>query len=197
MNLRKKLKQLYLPNFFKWAIILIISSSCSTNVGQIFKEEPEKKETSETHAEITPEIAESYKVQEVSQDSGKKIKKKEKSPKKHKQEVLPEEIAKLYEPIDKSSEEVWKSFTPYLTHEEEIVMKVAFFGVTVGFMKISVAPMVEIKNTKAYHLIVKLKSADFYSFIYSLDNVVESFIDEKKIIPLKYIPNSTGIKTKG
>jgi hypothetical protein len=185
MNLRKKLKQLYTPNFFKWAIILIISSSCSTNVGQIFKEEPEKKETHEASPEIAPEIAESYKIQEPG--SEKKITKKKGSSKKAKHEILPEEIAKLYEPIDKSSEEVWKSFTPYLTNEEEIVMKVAFFGVTVGFMKISVAPMVEIKNTKAYHLIVRLKSADFYSFIYSLDNVVESFIDEKKIIPLKYI----------
>ncbi len=184
MSLRKRLEKLFV---LKLILILFFSYSCSTNIKDFFKDEPKDESTTSTPPEVSSEIAESYKVEETPNKVTKKAKKKEIAKKKEKEEnLLPPEIAKLYEPIDVASEPVWKSFKPYLTNEEEIVMKVAFFGVTVGFMKISVAPMAYLKGNKVYHVVVRLKSADFYSFIYSLDNVVESFIDAKRIIPLKY-----------
>lgn len=168
-------------------LVLFLSISCTTNINQVFKDEPETQKTETAPQEISQEIVEAYKV-ETSEEKPiktKKTKKKKTSPKAT-PELLPPDIAKLYEPIDLNSVEVWKAFTPYASHEEETVVKVAFFGITVGFMKITIGPMVSIKNTKAYHMTVRLKSADFYSFIYSLDNVVESYIDAKSMIPLKY-----------
>jgi Protein of unknown function (DUF3108) len=185
--LKEKLNRSYIFKLTKLILIAFLFHSCSTNINQVFKEEPSAKEGDSVSVEVSPEIAEAFKVETSSEKKEKKIKtKKKKEVLKNKPELLPPELAKLYEPIDLNSKEVWKSFVPYATNEEETLMKVAFFGITVGFMKITIGPMVQVKNTKAYHLTVKLKSADFYSFIYSLDNTVESFVDAKTIIPLKY-----------
>lgn len=182
--MKKKLNLFYIVKLF---LIVFLFHSCSTNINQVFQEEPATKAPETTPVEVSPEIAEAFKVETAPEIKEKKIKsKKKKEVVKEKAEILPPDIAKLYEPIDLNSKEVWKSFVPFTTNEEESLMKVAFFGITVGFMKINIGPMVQVKDKKAYHLTVKLKSADFYSFIYSLNNTVETFIDAKTIIPLKY-----------
>lgn len=185
--MRRKFNHFYILKLAIGVLITLFSLSCSTNINQVFKDEPATKGPEAPPAEINQDVVEAYKVQTPAEQPIKKTKaKKKKIVVKEKVELLPPDIAKLYEPIDLNSEKVWKGFTPYATNEEETLVKVAFFGITVGFMKITIGPTVHIKNTKAYHLTVRLKSADFYSFIYSLDNVVESFIDTKTIVPLKY-----------
>lgn len=185
--MKEKLNRFYIFKLIKLILFTFLFHSCSTNLNQVFKEEPVTKESVAAPVEASPEIAEAFKMETSSGKKEKKIKtKKKKEIVKDATKILPPDLEKLYGPIDLNSKEVWNSFVPYATNEEETLMKVAFFGITVGFMKINIGPMVKVKNTKAYHLTVKLKSADFYSFIYSLNNTVETFIDAKTITPLKY-----------
>jgi hypothetical protein len=87
---------------------------------------------------------------------------------------------------DRSSRIIWKQFRAPFSPGESFVMSLSYFGITAAYIKISTLPEVEIAGNKAYHFRAKLKSADFYKSIYSLDDTIESFIGKDAFQPIKY-----------
>ena len=69
---------------------------------------------------------------------------------------------------------------------ESYVMSLSYFGITAAHIKISTLPHADIAGKKAFHFFAKLKSADFYKSIYSIDDTLESFIEMDNFQPIKY-----------
>jgi len=144
------------------------------------------------NVEINQSIADKFKtVEKEKKVAPKKTvkvvrKKYKKKPKKIKKEMVPKEFRDKFLALDKTSKKIWESFNPFLKKEEEIVIKIYFFGLTVGHLKMAIEPMVTVGERPAYHFSARMKSAKYYSYFYSLDNTVDSYLDFKTLKPLKF-----------
>lgn len=103
-----------------------------------------------------------------------------------KEPEIPEELRKTFLGYDKKSKQVWDLFSPRIFPGEEILLKIKFLGLTAGFVKLTTHSVKKINNRLAYHFVAKLKTARYYSYIYSLDDSVETFVDKENFQPIKY-----------
>ena len=170
-------------------IIAFVFTACSSSVKTMFEEKKDYEITD--NLEVNKKIAEKFKTIKPTKKTAKKSKKKKKvtkkrKPKKIKKELIPLEFRKKFLTLDKNSKKVWDQYNLNLKTEEEIVIKIYFFGLTVGHLKVSIEPMVKVGERAAYHFRARMKSAKYYSYFYSLDNTVDSFIEYKTLKPLKY-----------
>lgn len=101
-------------------------------------------------------------------------------------EVSIESYPEIFEKYDKESRRVWSRFKPNVYPGEEFVMDVSYLGVTAGHVKIRVRNKVKIAGKTAYHYSAHLKSAKFYSMIYSLDDKIETYVDVDEFLPIKF-----------
>jgi hypothetical protein len=169
-------------------IIAFTFAGCSSSVKTMFEEKEEPKPLE--NLEVNETIAEKFKTVEPVKKEKKTVPRKKtarkKKPKKIKKELIPLEFRKKLQALDNVSKPIWDQFNPYFKRQEEIVVKIYFFGLTVGHLKVSIEPMVKVGERPAYHFKARMKSAKYYSYFYSLDNTVDSFVEYKTLYPLKY-----------
>ncbi|TDJ04898.1 MAG: DUF3108 domain-containing protein [Deltaproteobacteria bacterium] len=169
-------------------LIAFVIAGCSSSVKTMFEEKEETYEIAE-NLEINQSIAEKFKTQEPVKTTPSKKKKKvakKRKPKKIKKEMIPKEFRAKLLALDEKSKPIWDLHKPIFKTEEEIVIKIYFFGLTVGHLKMSIEPMVKIGERPAYHFQARMKSAKYYSYFYALDNTIDSYLDFKTLKPLKY-----------
>jgi hypothetical protein len=85
-----------------------------------------------------------------------------------------------------TSKSLWQQFSPRAPIGEFMVMDIYYAGVTVGSIGISIKPNQVIGEKEVHHFYAQMKSAPFYKLVYELDDVVESFVDVKTFLPVKY-----------
>ena len=88
---------------------------------------------------------------------------------------------------DRKSKDVWPLFEPVVFPGEKFTLKVGYLGITAGFIQIETLPMVDIGGRRAYHFKARMRSARYYSYIYSLDDSLETFVTVEDFTPLKYV----------
>lgn len=148
----------------------------------------------------TKDEAENNKNKKIAKKKvSKKIPKKLKKVKKVKQEVVvanivkkakkikrPEDYPKVFEEYNNKYAKVWKNNNPRIFVGEEQEIDVKYFNVTAGKVILRTLPLAEIGNKDAYHFRADLKSAPFYSYVYRLDDYLETFWDVNTLLPLKF-----------
>ena len=171
-------------------LIAFVIAGCSSSVKTMFEENEAHKPLESL--EVNKKIAEKFRTIEPVKKEQKKIPQKKKriakkkKSKKIKKEVIPKEFREKFLALDKTSKKVWDQYKSILKTEEEMVIKIYYFGLTVGHLKLSIRPLVKVGERTSYHFKGRMKSAKYYSYFYSLDNTVESFLDFKTHYPLKY-----------
>ena len=88
---------------------------------------------------------------------------------------------------DEKSRILWKKFKPGSWIHEKHVFVIHYFGLKVGHLQILGHPLVNIGKQRAYHFQAKIKSAQYYSYIYRLDDSLNSYISVENFLPLKYV----------
>lgn len=88
---------------------------------------------------------------------------------------------------DQKSKLVWPQFKPFVIPGEKYTFRVGYLGITAGFIKIETLPRVNIGGTDAFHFKARMRSARYYSYIYTLDDSLESYVSADQFIPLKYV----------
>ena len=101
--------------------------------------------------------------------------------------TYPAEYPEAYKKYDLKSKEVWPKFTPLIFPEEKFTFRVGYLGITAGFIKIETLPKVSIGGVEAFHFKARMRSARYYSYIYTLDDSLESFVSTDDFTPLKYV----------
>lgn len=144
----------------------------------------QSKSTAETKSivqnkKIKKAVAAKKVVTKKKETSEKNIKVKQKN-------IYPEDYPEEFKKYDISSKKIYEKFKPFVPIGEKMVMDISYLGVTVGSIKLTVMPMNKMGGQDVFHFHARMKSAPFYSYVYELDDVVESFVDSKSFLPLKY-----------
>jgi Protein of unknown function (DUF3108) len=76
---------------------------------------------------------------------------------------------------------------PWAREEEELVYKVEFLGITMGYARFSFLGKVLLSGKEAYHLRVRAWTSDLLSLIYPMDDTIDYYLDVQTIAPLRQV----------
>jgi hypothetical protein len=74
---------------------------------------------------------------------------------------------------------------PWARKKEELVYKVEFLGLTMGYARFTFLGKVLLSGKEAYHLRVRAWTSDLLSLIYPIDDTIDYYLDVKTITPLR------------
>ncbi len=166
------------------------------NSFDLSKDEAEKFKISET----TDAKEEAKKVPEASKApvASKKVKK-EKNGKvakivKAKEEVktaqgpqpYPADYPQLFKDYDAVSKPLWEKVKPSFYKGEQSIIAISYLGVTAGYITMTSKDIVKLGDKMAYHYVARFKSKDAYRYFYWLDDSLDTFIDQKEFLPIRY-----------
>lgn len=147
-------------------------------------------------AEAPSKKEERPKVEKPKKEIKKTVVAKKEIVKKETKEVVKEEVSEKVEEepypeafvkYDQVSKKIWPLSKPIIRLGERFVFKVKYLGLTAGHIQMETKKPVKIGGLDAYHFTAKLRSARYYSYIYTLDDSIDSFVTEKDFLPTKYI----------
>jgi hypothetical protein len=69
---------------------------------------------------------------------------------------------------------------------EKIQLHISYMGVSTGKIKMETRKSVKLGGHESYHVHARVKTADFYSYLYSVDDICDSYIRKDNFIPLKF-----------
>lgn len=151
-----------------------------------------------TEKEPEPQVVE--KKKELKKEQPKKVVAKKKSVKKKvvnkskKTEVdklpskfiFPDDYPDNLKKLGKRAEKNWKKFKPILFEGEKFFLDINYMGVSTGRIVISTLDPILIGDKKAYHFNAKVKTSSYYSYLYELDDTVDSYVGVDAHLPLKF-----------
>lgn len=88
--------------------------------------------------------------------------------------------------LDEASEKVWENYIPNIYPGEKLFYQVNYMGIKAGYIQLLTYKPKEIDKKLSFHFEAKLKTADYYRYIYKLEDSVETFVDIEKFLPIKY-----------
>jgi hypothetical protein len=98
----------------------------------------------------------------------------------------PESFPERLISFDKRSEKYWNDFKPILFPGERTVLDISYMGGSIGKITLSTKNQTKIGETEVYHVNARVKTADFYSYLYELDDYCDSYIRKDNFKPLKF-----------
>lgn len=101
--------------------------------------------------------------------------------------LYPIDYPEAFKNYDKKSKKAWGLSRPKIFLGEKFTFKVAYLGITAGHIQMETLPVVEIGEERAYHFKARMRSARYYSYIYKLDDSLESFTSVNDFFPMKYV----------
>jgi hypothetical protein len=66
---------------------------------------------------------------------------------------------------------------------EKVIHSVSYFSAEAGRLTISVNPFLEVNNKKSYHFQIGLKTSSLFSKFYSVDDIVDTYMDFESLVP--------------
>ncbi len=119
------------------------------------------------------------------------VKKRHKENKSIQKKTIPKEIYPIDYPndlkvLDKTSLKYWNQLKAEIIPNEKTVMDISYMGISTGKITISTLEDTMIGGQSVYHVNARIKTADFYSYLYELDDFCDSFITKEKFLPIKF-----------
>lgn len=99
----------------------------------------------------------------------------------------PKDFPEAFVEYDKTSIQAWEKFQPKILVGEKFTFKVTYLGVTAGHIQMETLPEAKINGQPVYHFKARMRSARYYSYFYTLDDSLESFVSKEDFIPMKYV----------
>ena len=100
--------------------------------------------------------------------------------------IYPENYPENYKELFLDAQKTWKQFKPLIRVGESINFEITYLGIKAGNIKFMVLDNGRRGDDLIHHFKATLSSADYYKYIYKLDDYVESFILADTFLPLKY-----------
>ncbi|ATH06922.1 hypothetical protein BIY24_02915 [Halobacteriovorax marinus] len=158
------------------------STTGTTTLKEISKKEVKKK--------VVKASSKVTKKKETPKKKSESSKKKNITEKEDKlEQVLPEnaeDYPKRFREYNKKYKYVWDNVKPIFYPNEKFVLRASYLGITVGHAKLETLPVVNVAGRKAFHFKGSLKSASFYNYIYEVEDWIESYVDARTFLPVKY-----------
>lgn len=87
---------------------------------------------------------------------------------------------------DLKSKDVWEKFKPRFYQGEQSIIAISYLGVTAGYITVTSANIIKMGDRDTYHYTARFKSRDAYRYFYWLDDTLETYIEKKSYLPVKY-----------
>ena len=97
-----------------------------------------------------------------------------------------QEYPEEYKKYDRRYHSLWKEVSHKIFYGEEMELEIKYFRVVAGRIVIKTMPNTFVSNREVYHIQGNIRSAPFYRYIYKLRDSIETFLDVKTFLPLKY-----------
>jgi hypothetical protein len=193
-------------NFFTLISLTFLLTSCSTSFTEFFNKKADAQQRNEElikSFEGEEKVLEKFKEKEVppvvikvEPKSNKKSTQK-KPPKKTitkpkptkvviKKSRYPKDHPKEFIEIDKLTKKYWEKFKPTLFEGEKMILDINYLGVSTGKVAISTMPSKKIGGIDTYHFHARAKTSTYYSYLYELDDNVDSYVDKTSFTPVKF-----------
>ena len=106
--------------------------------------------------------------------------------KKEKKAHYPLDYPAKYKGYNQKYAPLWREEHFGVLHGEEMEIDVKYLGVVAGKIIMMIMPNKFLGDKKAYHIRGEFHSASFYRYIYEVRGSIETFLDVKTFLPLKY-----------
>jgi len=88
---------------------------------------------------------------------------------------------------DLKSFDLWQLFSnKFLKESEKHIFSASYTGINAATLVIEVKPSVRYQSRDVFHFQARAQTADFYKWVYSLNDVVDSLVDKQHFVSLKY-----------
>lgn len=179
-------------------LIFIFFCSCSTNWNKVFDKKEDTAKRNENlmkDFQVNKEVLEKFKTKKiiekpretkvVKKRTVKKVqplrKRKDKKTKINLKNY-PQELVN----INNKVKETFENFSSKLVIGEKVFMDINYMGVSTGKIVLTTNPMTEINGHEAYHFNAKLQTSRYYSYLYELDDQIDSYVKKETFVPLKF-----------
>ena len=98
----------------------------------------------------------------------------------------PENFPENLQDMDYESEKYWNKYHPYIIPGEQAIFAIKYGIISTGNITIETLPDTVLGDEDVYHIQARVKTSDYYSYLYELDDLCDSFIQKDKFIPLKF-----------
>jgi hypothetical protein len=98
----------------------------------------------------------------------------------------PSDFPADFKNYDLNSKAVWEKFRPRFFQGEQSILAISYLGVTAGYITVTSLNSIKMGDRDTYHYTARFKSRDAYRYFYWLDDNLETFIDKKTYLPIKY-----------
>jgi hypothetical protein len=98
----------------------------------------------------------------------------------------PSDFPADFKNYDLKSKGVWEKFMPRFFQGEQSILAISYLGVVAGYITVTSLNTVKMGDKDTYHYTARFKSRDAYRYFYWLDDNLETFIDKKAYLPIKY-----------
>lgn len=106
--------------------------------------------------------------------------------KKENSNIIPSDYPEALKMINDKAKKVWELYTPNHSKGEEIYLQIKYLGINVGKLKLVNHGLKVIDGKEVWHFQARFKTASFYSSIYELNDSIETFVDAKKFLSVRY-----------
>lgn len=100
--------------------------------------------------------------------------------------LYPEDYPEKLRDFDNKSAKFWNSYKPIFFVGEEIVLDVFYLGVSTGTITIKTKEESVLGSEKVYHFHAQVETADFYSYLYEVNDITDTYVSKTTHSPLKF-----------
>lgn len=147
-----------------------------------------KPEAIVTKDKTTPPVKKKKVQKKTTKKKIKKIAKKKTKNKKRKKKIFeyPDGYPEQFKPVDILTEKYWDEFKPIVFPGEKVVLEINYMGLTTGKIAITTKPMSKIGDIDVFHFNARVKTSRYYSYLYELDDNIDTYLSVDKFSPIKY-----------
>jgi hypothetical protein len=154
---------------------VFLDDTLSKKFGATGKKKKAAKKSNSQNIKVTPP------KKQISKNSNKELVKKEINNEEAK------ELKTKFQEWDSESKKIWDQFNHQTVRVgERQLLHVSYLGFSAASVEIVVHPKAVINKSNVYHFSARAKSSDYYSWIYELDDLVNTYVSANKFLPVKY-----------
>lgn len=189
----------------KWLLLFFLLNACASpdkrpvpengeallNEFEVAQEEKDRFTIAEIQPTPAPDLAPRISAKQIKEKVKKTkpvkaVKKISTNLESKKAKEWPEDYPDIYKDLEAPARNTWNVFKPLILVGETVSFDVSYLGIKAGTITFKVLANGMRGDDLVHHFKATLSSADYYKYIYSLDDYVESFVMAENFLPLKY-----------
>ncbi len=101
-------------------------------------------------------------------------------------QAYPEGFPEKLKGFDEKSALFWHKYKPFIFPGEKSILEVSYMGISTGSIIVETKENTLMDNREVYHIQTKLKTSSYYSYLYQVNDLGDSYLTKDEFLPLKF-----------